>query len=187
MASSPRQTFHRSASASSSSSSIDAADWDTSVTMSDTPRLTPRNSVLFPQEVNQGGLEESTPRRKETSQRSIGKGEGGRTLSDLLKLHAEKGTRCAFTQEEARRVGDVLGQWINSSSSPYEGEEDSFDDFVSVRGKDDLYIPNRRIEALSEGRARGMSESSSRPGSSAAGQFPSSSSTTSTTTTATST
>ncbi|KAF6760605.1 hypothetical protein DFP72DRAFT_882715 [Ephemerocybe angulata] len=184
MASSPRQPFHRSASA-SSSSSIDAADWDTSVTMSDTPRLTPRNSVLFPQEMNEG--EESTPRRKETSQRSIGKGEGGRTLSDLLKLHAEKGTRCAFTQEEARRVGDVLGQWINSSSSPYEGEEDSFDDFVSVRGKDDLCIPNRRIEALSEGRARGMSESSSRPGSSAAGQFPSSSSTTSTTTTATST
>ena len=39
-------------------------------------------------------------------------GSGKRTLSELLKLHAEKGTNVHFTQEEATRLGEVLGQWV---------------------------------------------------------------------------
>lgn len=37
---------------------------------------------------------------------------GKRTLSDLLKLHAEKGTDVHFTSEEANRLEDLLGQWV---------------------------------------------------------------------------
>lgn len=39
-------------------------------------------------------------------------GAGKRTLSELLKLHAEKGTNVHFTPEEANRLGEVLGQWV---------------------------------------------------------------------------
>jgi len=53
-------------------------------------------------------------------------GTGKRTLSELLKLHAEKGTDVHFTPQEAARLGEVLGQWINSGSSPYEGEDEFF-------------------------------------------------------------
>lgn len=70
-----------------------------------------------------------------------------RTLSELLKLHAEKGTDVHFSAEEAARLEEVLGQWvsvlqwsrcsisvmtvhcfrkINSGPSPYEGEDDFF-------------------------------------------------------------
>ncbi|KAH9974038.1 hypothetical protein BGW80DRAFT_1171126, partial [Lactifluus volemus] len=51
---------------------------------------------------------------------------GKRTLSELLKLHAEKGTNVHFTQEEAARLEEVLGQWINSGSSPYEDDDEFF-------------------------------------------------------------
>ncbi|KAF8271866.1 hypothetical protein EI94DRAFT_1656918, partial [Lactarius quietus] len=51
---------------------------------------------------------------------------GKRTLSELLKLHAEKGTDVHFSAEEATRLEEVLGQWINSGPSPYEGEDDFF-------------------------------------------------------------
>lgn len=37
---------------------------------------------------------------------------GKRTLSELLKLHAEKGTNVHFTTEEAARLEEVLGQWV---------------------------------------------------------------------------
>ncbi|TFK18685.1 hypothetical protein FA15DRAFT_675094 [Coprinopsis marcescibilis] len=147
---------------SSTGSEFESLDWDRSVIIDPeqvnavASTSTPRNSVIFPQG-------ETTPGRP--THQSVGQeGRGRRTLSDLLKLHAEKGTTCAVSQEEANRLEDVLGQWINSSSSPYEGDDDFF-----VRGKDDMYIPSKRIESLVEGRQRGMSESisSSRPPSSA--------------------
>ncbi len=37
---------------------------------------------------------------------------GKRTLSDLLKLHAEKGTDVHFTAEEAARLEETLGRWV---------------------------------------------------------------------------
>lgn len=61
---------------------------------------TPRNSVLFP--ADEGS---------DLSPRKGGRREN-RTLSELLKLYAEKGTDCQFGQEEATRIADVLGQWV---------------------------------------------------------------------------
>lgn len=63
---------------------------------------TPRNSVVFPGE----GNGEETPGRYQTQ------GEKGRSLSELLRLHAETGTDVKFSAEEASRVGDVLNQWV---------------------------------------------------------------------------
>ncbi|KAF9652281.1 hypothetical protein BDM02DRAFT_3109266 [Thelephora ganbajun] len=80
-----------------------------------------------------------------------------RTLSELLKLYSEKGTDCQFSQEEATRIADVLGQWINSGSSPYEAEDDFF-------SKDDSTITTKRSSVGTDdngmlGRPRGSSES----------------------------
>ncbi|EIW77187.1 hypothetical protein CONPUDRAFT_36493, partial [Coniophora puteana RWD-64-598 SS2] len=78
----------------------------------------------------------------------------GRSLSELLRLHAEKGTDVHFTAEEASRVGEVLKQWINSGPSPYEaGEEDFF-----ARSQDDLAISSRSAGSEVLGRPRLASE-----------------------------
>lgn len=131
-------------------------------------------SVVFPLEDKSNEDNNKVAATNHTRSGSAGK----RTLSELLKMHAEKGTKCAFSQEEANRVGDVLGQWvcvvsvrhaitnqgawlitwrlqINSSSSPYEGDDEEF----FGRGKDDLCVPSRRIGVIVEGRQRGMSAS----------------------------
>lgn len=110
--SSPSRLLERSVS-STSNASDSTDDWDRSLTLPSTSFIpeddenttvrTPRNSVLFPAEETTPGRSTMAPYRG---------AEGKRTLSDLLKLHAEKGTACAFTQEEATRVGDVLGQWV---------------------------------------------------------------------------
>ncbi|KAF8198581.1 hypothetical protein BJ912DRAFT_30567 [Pholiota molesta] len=58
-----------------------------------------------------------------------GRREGRRTLSALLRLHSERGAAGSagrFSEAEAARIADVLGQWINSSSSPYESAADDF-------------------------------------------------------------
>lgn len=136
--------------------------------------ITPRNSVMFPVD---GG---ESPER-------AGVSSGKRSLSELLRLHAQKGTACSFSAEEASRVADVLGQWvrdldpttllnilaklslkysqINSGSSPYESEDDFFS-----RSQDDSSIPSKRLPGLDpNARPRGQSESilGSRPPSSA--------------------
>ena len=38
---------------------------------------------------------------------------GKRSLSELLRLHAEKGTDCTFSTEEAARLAEVLGEWVS--------------------------------------------------------------------------
>lgn len=99
-------------------------DWDRSLSVdSETSSLsnslnlppqyataTPRNSVVFP--VDDG----ATPGRTRANTRE-GSGhvhaQGKRSLSELLRLHAEKGTESKFSQEEASRVADVLGQWVS--------------------------------------------------------------------------
>lgn len=91
-----------------SNSSTHEEDWDRSesdIQLDGDPR-TPRNSVLFPA----GKTPDSSPRKD--SRR------GDRTLSELLKHYAEKGTDCQFSQEEATRIADVLGQWVCSLLSP---------------------------------------------------------------------
>ncbi|KIM85845.1 hypothetical protein PILCRDRAFT_817086 [Piloderma croceum F 1598] len=128
-------------------------DWDRSESdiqadsgLSDNKRTTtPRNSVVFPAD----GAER-TPGRGVASK-------GERTLSELLKLHAEKGTEGRFSADEASRVAEVLGQWINSELSPYEAEDDFFS-----RSHDDSSISTKRSPSSpldSNGRPRGQSES----------------------------
>ena len=167
----------------STSSDSQNEDWDQSLeitdeditsenTLSPLARTTPRNSVVFPADETPGRLVKTGCGHGRDG--SVD-GKGKRTLSELLKMHSERGTNCQFSVEEASRVGDVLGQWvgatlfdasrsdliyicqINASSSPYEGEDDFF-----IRSQDDLFILPKR-SPLMEGRPRGQSESKSRP------------------------
>ncbi|KAF9220732.1 hypothetical protein BS17DRAFT_660640, partial [Gyrodon lividus] len=125
-------------------------DWDRSERDINPPNgqanFTPRNSVAFP---GDDGVED-TPGRD-----CVGKGE--RSLSELMRLHAQKGTDVTCSAEEASRVADVLKQWINSGTSPYEGE----DDFFSRSQDDSLFRLKRssRLPIDMNGRPRGQSES----------------------------
>ncbi|KAH7904977.1 hypothetical protein BJ138DRAFT_840466 [Hygrophoropsis aurantiaca] len=135
-------------------------DWDrsesdirTHLSLGSATATTPRNSVAFPAH----GMQETPTREGSISRKA------GRSLSELLKLHAEEGTDVNFSAEEASRVADVLNQWINSSTSPYEGEDDFF-----THSQDDSSLGFRRsLPSTSEvnGRPRGQSESivNSRP------------------------
>ncbi|KAJ7856683.1 hypothetical protein B0H14DRAFT_3448306 [Mycena olivaceomarginata] len=153
------EDLSRSISTLSLHSESSAEDWDRSLSMDgDTdgdaaaPRTTPRNSVLFPA----GAGDDATPGAKAN-------GKGKRSLSELLRLHAEKGTDVTFSAEEAARVADVLRDWINAGSSPYEDD----DDFFSRGSQDDLALPSKT--RAKEGRTRGQSDSAnnSRPPSAA--------------------
>lgn len=100
-----------------SSSGSQSEDWDRSLSLDDSlpptpsteqpnPLLssrTPRNSVVFPKS---GGNDQATPKGAKNT--------GTRSLSELLKLHAEKGTETRMSTEEAARVADVLGQWVST-------------------------------------------------------------------------
>lgn len=126
-----------------SRASVAPEDWDRSET--DMQR-TRSSHIVFPshgsEASNGGALHEGA------------RGGGKRTLSELLKLHAEKGTDVNFSPEEAARVADVLNQWINSESSPYEGDDDFF-----AHTQDDLSITRRSSALDASGRPRGQSES----------------------------
>ena len=97
----------------SSSLSLNSEEWDRSdgeinpAGGDGRTNSTPRNSVVFPG----GGGAEDTPRR------SLSGGREGRSLSELMRLHAEKGTDVTFCAEEATRVADVLKQWVSLSLS----------------------------------------------------------------------
>ena len=78
--------------------SSDAEDWDRSM------NLDTRNSVAFPADDAGAGEE---PGQGE------GAGRDKRTISELLKLHAEKGKDVTFSAEEAGRIAEVLGQWVS--------------------------------------------------------------------------
>lgn len=62
-----------------------------------------QNSVAFPGE-EALEIDKDAP--------AVVAGRGSRTLSDLLRLHAEKGTEFTCSPEEASRLADVLGQWV---------------------------------------------------------------------------
>lgn len=81
-----------------------AEDWDRSE--SDIKQASGSSSarVAFP---SHGQAEENGEGAVE------GDGRGKRTLSELLKLHAAKGSDSNFSAEEATRVADVLGQWVS--------------------------------------------------------------------------
>jgi len=77
-------------------------DWDRSLVDIE-PGVAGSARVAFP---TNGAVE--TPQ-----QATGGRSSGKRTLSELLKLHAEKGTDVNFTPEEAAKLEEVLGQWVS--------------------------------------------------------------------------
>ena len=86
-------------------------DWDRSlVVQEEQPLSTPRNSVVFPAE--------DTPSRPTRFSSTEPREEGKRTLSELLRLHSEKGCNGKFSPEEASRIADVLGQWVSVFRQP---------------------------------------------------------------------
>ena len=147
--------------------SLNSEDWDCSgsdIILPQTPQLqAPRNSIQFPGE--------SAPSQDDCTTPGANGGGKGRSLSELMRLHAEKGTDVT---EEATRVANVLKQWvglyigdrvfeplmmswqINSGTSPYEGEDDFFS-----RANDDSSLGMKRTSQSGDasGRQRGQSES----------------------------
>ncbi|KAI0088825.1 hypothetical protein BDY19DRAFT_149779 [Irpex rosettiformis] len=125
-------------------------DWDRWTY--DASKNTSQNSVQFP------GISEPNTTTQEEPLNSAASSNAKRTLSALLKLHAERGTDVNFSPEEADRVAEVLNRWINSSSSPYEADDDFFNS--QPQSQDDSSILLKRSGASdSSGRPRGRSES----------------------------
>jgi hypothetical protein len=97
-------------------------DWDHPESMVDPSAVTSTTSptpsrVVFPS--SQGGAtsaaaaaDPDAPTPPDALHRGGRAAAGKRTLSELLKLHAEKGTDVHFTSEEANRLEDLLGQWV---------------------------------------------------------------------------
>lgn len=75
-----------------------AEDWDAS---------SPSMSVPFP-----AGAQEDQRGTDSTNSTSRSADGSGRTLSQLLRLHAEKGTEVNFSQEEADAVAEALNVWV---------------------------------------------------------------------------
>lgn len=96
-------------------SSSETEDWDRTLNVQ--PASGQRislNSVAFPT-----GAEQQEDIAKAQQPDAVVKGgqaEMKRTLSELLRLHAEKGTNVTFSAEEASRVAEVLGQWVSRIS-----------------------------------------------------------------------
>jgi hypothetical protein len=95
-------------------------DWDhpeltTDPTSANTTAST-SNRVVFPSHgggcdgtsAGEHDVSSAPPNALLASHRSSGK----RTLSELLKRHAEKGTDVHFTTEEATRLEETLGRWV---------------------------------------------------------------------------
>lgn len=92
-------------------------DWDRSLIISDVEssscplsqppsKETPRNSIVFPVD------SDTTPGRTRAITME-GSTRGERSLSELLRLHAQKGTDVKYSAEEALQVAEVLGQWVS--------------------------------------------------------------------------
>jgi len=120
--------------------SLPPEDWDypeltsTDSTTTANTAASASTRVVFP---SQDGTADNNdiPSGPDALQSHRGGRSGKRTLSELLKLHAEKGTNVHFTTEEAARLEETLGRWINSCSSPYEGEDELF-----ARSHDDSIV-----------------------------------------------
>jgi len=102
---------------------------------------------------------------------------GRKSLTDLLRLHAENGKDLQLSEEDEQRLSEELGRWvrsdtlislyvpyepfvlqINSDSSPYEPD----DDFFSRPSRDDSSLNMSKSEKTPvevTTRPRGLSES----------------------------
>ncbi len=69
--------------------------------------------VVFPSQGGAAAADPDVPTSDALPSHSHRGGRAGkRTLSELLKLHAEKGTDVHFTSEEAAGLEELLGQWV---------------------------------------------------------------------------
>ena len=90
-------------------------DWDHPESMVDSSSVTPTTApttrrVVFTSQGGAATADTDAPTPDTHSHR--GGRAGKRTLSELLKVHAEKGTDVHFTSEEAIRLEELLGQWV---------------------------------------------------------------------------
>jgi len=152
------ETIERSLS-SPSLNSLPEDDWDRSPpdTKNNAAPTTPQNSIEFPVNEIPGKPARSTHSNNVTVQ-DMENGKRSLSLSELLRLHSENDSKGNFSAEEAARIADVLGQWINASSSPYEADDDLF--VPSGQSMDDLSITSKRPsqDSFGCGRPRGRSE-----------------------------
>ena len=100
-------------------SSLPPEDWDHpepttvdhhSTMVNATTSAAAPSRVVFP---SQGGGDDNDASAPPEGGRS-----GKRTLSELLKLHAEKGTDVHCTTEEAARLEESLGRWVRIFVAP---------------------------------------------------------------------
>ena len=106
-------------------SSLSPEDWDhsepTTTIDHSTATATANNTtasaaapsrVVFPSS-SQGGRDDDDDATTSAPAPPLPEGgrSGKRTLSELLKFHAEKGTDVHFTTEEAARLEETLGRW----------------------------------------------------------------------------
>jgi hypothetical protein len=68
---------------------------------------TPRSSVIFPSPIEDN---QRTPGKRSTQAAK-------RPLSEILRMHAEKGTDVKCSPEDASRLAEALGQWVRSCTS----------------------------------------------------------------------
>ena len=134
-------------------------DWDHPESMVDTSAVTTTapapSRVVFP---SRGGATDDDPDTPPTpdalpSHSHRGGRSGKRTLSELLKLHAEKGTDVNFTSEEAARLEDLLGQWVLFSLllSFY---VNVYDGLTSLLGPCSRYVDVDQLELVAIRRGR---------------------------------
>jgi hypothetical protein len=94
---------------------VPVADPGTSA-LSQLSRTTPRNSVVFPAYGTPGRATHFNSCHGLHSRRGSVEGlevdHKKRTLSDLFKLHSEKGSNGDYSVDEAKRIADLLGQWV---------------------------------------------------------------------------
>lgn len=101
-------------------SSLPTEDWDhpeQPTTMDHHSVVNPTTSAAAPSRVvfpSQGGGDDDN----DASIPQEGGRSGKRTLSELLKLHAEKGTNVNCTTEEAARLEETLGRWVRIAVTP---------------------------------------------------------------------
>ena len=79
-------------------------------------RTSPRNSIVFPSYRTPGRAAHFNSchglHSRSGSVEGLESGNKKRTLSDLFKLHSERGSNGDFSVDEAKRIAELLGQWV---------------------------------------------------------------------------
>jgi hypothetical protein len=105
---------------------IPVADPAASATVSQLSRMTPRNSIVFPAYGSPGRATHFNSchglHSRSGSVEGLEVGNKKRTLSDLFKLHSEKGSNGDFSVDEAKRIADLLGQWVCFDQQTFRNE-----------------------------------------------------------------